>query len=1438
MYLLNLSLAQFLTIFGSVSALAVALYLFDRSRRRQVVSTLRFWVAAGQPAVATRRRRIQQPSSLILQLAGMALLTLAMAQLRWGAPALAGRDHVLILETSAWMAARSGNRTLMDLARDRARQYLRALPAQDRVMLVRADAMTTPATAFEPDRRKLEAAIAASQPGATALNLDRALAFARHIQSQEGRRAGEIAVVATGRTAQRDPETAPPPPPNLRVLSVPDAIENCGLRKVGARRSATDPGLWEIYVSARNYGTVARTVTLSLDFGPPGEAGRVAAGSRRLLLPPGGDAEASFEYRTGAAGILGVSLSPHDAFSADDRVSLDLPPLAVLSVTVYSNEPDLLRPVFSATPRVTAVYRKPEEYRDDDRGIVILDRFIPPQRPAADSIWIDPPTQGSPVPIRSTIEQAPFERWDTGNPLAAGLRAKDFKLEKASVFETAPADLRIGEVAAGPVIVARPGKPKMAVLGFHPALSGMRYELATPLLFANLLRWVSPEIFRQWEIGAGSVGTVKLQLDPDTAPADVKVVSEGGSPVPFTLHAGALNFFAGRPGGVRVLAGDREYIYSFALPQLWDGQWEPPAGARRGIPRWQPGPAGSIDLWPWLAIAGALALLAEWLLYGRFWRGSASRSRWLLKAATLAAILLALAAPPIAVYQTKVAVAVLADTSASVSADDLQRESALAGQVERARGRHWARVIPFARSTRNAVPEEYPNDAWRLRRTVGAAGRATDIESAIRDGAASLPAGMLPRLLLISDGNENLGSVVRAIWQAQQLGVPIDTIPLAGRPKPGLRLDSIAIPGQVFSGERFPIDVTLESPGPAGAARRATVEMTAEGKSIGASQVALVPGPNRLRLNASVNAVGAVALAGKISAGSLGETRFEDAVTLRRPRVLLVSRDPAESEQHLLRALQANQFEVQPARDGVPEKLDDYQLVVVNNWNMESIPPERKAALEDFVKQGGGLMWIAGERNVYVDRKGEEDPLERALPARLAPPRSPEGTAVVLVMDKSSSMEGRKIELARLAAIGVVENLRPIDSVGVLIFDNSFQWVVPIRKAEDRAYIERRISGIVADGGTQIAPAIAEAYRRILPQPAVYKHIVLLTDGISEEGDTFQLTKEALANHVTISTVGLGQDVNRAFLEKVASSADGKSYFLNDPSGLAQILLRDVEEHIGLTAVEKQFTPKIVKQAEILDGVGMENAPALRGYVRFQARPASDTILTADRDDPLLVCWQYGLGRAAVFTSDAKNRWAVDWVTWPGFDRLWANIFRDILPHASQTETAADFDRASNELVVDYRFSRNVQEAGPKGVQVPDVFVFGPNGFQAPLKVGKVAAGHYGGRIAIGQNQGLFRVRPLAESRAFPEVGFYRQEDEMLEYGNNEALLRQVAASTGGRFNPAPREVFDAGGRSIRSTMELWPGLLALALALNLAELILRKWKSVLEALRPDTMTQ
>jgi len=457
-----------------------------------------------------------------------------------------------------------------------------------------------------------------------------------------------------------------------------------------------------------------------------------------------------------------------------------------------------------------------------------------------------------------------------------------------------------------------------------------------------------------------------------------------------------------------------------------------------------------------------------------------------------------------------------------------------------------------------------------------------------------------------------------------------------------------------------------------------------------------------------------------------------------------------------------------------------------------------------------------------------EDPLSKALPALLAPPRSPEGTSVVLIIDKSSSMEGRKIELARLAAIGVIENLRPIDSVGVLIFDNSFQWAVPIRRAEDRSLIKRLIAGIMPDGGTQIAPALTESFRRIQPVKATYKHIVLLTDGISEEGDSLALSREAAEQRVTISTVGLGQDVNRAYLEKVAVLARGKSYFLTDPSGLEQILLRDVMEHTGSTAVEKPVFPVVMKKAEILEGVGIDQAPALKGYVRYIAKSSAETVLSIEKRDPLYARWQYGLGRAAVFASDAKARWAAQWVAWPGYDKFWGNVIRDLLPHSEVGEATVAYDSADGHLVAEYRLSHRVEEPA----KPPSIFAFGPEGFQRPVELHKVAERSYRGQVEIGNRHGLFRVRPVEDSRAFPEAGLYRQEEELSEFGSNELLLKQLAGFTGGRFRPAVKEVFDPGGRSQMSVMELWPMLLALALLLNVVEVLLRKRRGIWETLR------
>ena len=616
MFFLNFGLAQLVMIAGAASFLTVALYLLDRSRRRQPVSTLRFWTAARAPVQTSRRKHIQQPWSLMLQLLGILLLLLAIAQPRIGNPFGRPGYDVLVLETSAWMGANrpganrpganNGRSTLMDLARTRARQWLASIPANDRVMLVRADALATPATAFEADHARVEAAITASEPGATSLDIDEALTFARRAQAlQNGR--GEIAFVGSGRVRDRK-DGAPMSGEGLRVMLIPDAIENAGLRRISARRSPADQSQWDALIAVRNYGPKPRLIDLNVAFD------RAPAGSRRMLLAPGAEQEATVSWHSRRSGLLEAQLSPGDGFPDDDHAALAIPALPALPVVVYTVRPEILRPFLAANPRVDAQFRSPAQFQPDGKTLVILDHFAPPAQPQGNSIWIDPPPSRSPVAIAKTVTNARDLRWITTNPLGAGLRAHDAKLAAASVFRPHEGDIRVAEIDDGPVIVARPGPIKTVVIGFDPGAPAMRYQLSTPLAFANILQWIDPETFRQSDFSVQAPGTVSFPID-GAGPLQVK--RPNGVPVPFTVDHGALRFFSNDRENLLVTESDRESVYSLTLPEMWDVKWQPPATAIRTTPRPRSLAAVQPEIWPWLAVLGGACFVAEWFLFAR-----------------------------------------------------------------------------------------------------------------------------------------------------------------------------------------------------------------------------------------------------------------------------------------------------------------------------------------------------------------------------------------------------------------------------------------------------------------------------------------------------------------------------------------------------------------------------------------------------------------------------------------------------------------------------------------------------------------------------------------------------------------------------------------------------------------------------------------------------
>jgi hypothetical protein len=770
---------------------------------------------------------------------------------------------------------------------------------------------------------------------------------------------------------------------------------------------------------------------------------------------------------------------------------------------------------------------------------------------------------------------------------------------------------------------------------------------------------------------------------------------------------------------------------------------------------------------------------------------SSRRSSFAVKTLCLGALVLAVTKPALVFRSSRVAVAVLADTSASISDQGLKHESDLIHEMEAARGEHMLRVIQFALSAR--IAENTRIDSSNLARTPGSDSRATDIERAIRDGIATLPVDYVRRVVILSDGRENVGNVLRAAEEARELGIPIDTIPVADRVPSMLQLKMAATPTVVFSSARFPIDLVVRS------ARSAPAEIvvSSQGKQLDSKHVFLKQGVNRVSIATGLTSVGDVELSVDVHAGDAGELHFSQPLTLRQPRALLISRGSPVVDAHLINSLSSARFEVR-WKSTIPADFTADQFVLLNNWNLRAIPLARKASLESFVKGGGVLAVLNGQRYTFPKAGAREDPLQRTLPVTLTPIEAGRPSCFVLMLQKSSSMDGKKMQLARLAAHEVVENLRRHDMVGLLTFADTFEWTLPIQKTSDRDSIDDVIDGVSTAGGTRLEPALHEAFRRILAVDSESKHIVMLTDGRTGELGTPALAPQATAQHVTISTVALGDRVNRNDLTRMAQWTGGDLYMLNNPWELERAVLRDTFGNTGSTSFETNLISK--RRARLVTGTAPE--------------------------DPRLIRWDYGLGRAEVFTSESirESKWAAT----AKVDEFWQSAVSDLPTGVPKVEVTVEDERTNDQFVINYQFDRHL----PFPAMAAEIFVFGPHGFGAPLPIEKISDTVFRARVGCNHASGLFRVLPLSNSSAFPQIRLYTNDQELDDVGPNAPLLQSVSEVTGGRFNPELRSIFDPNGHTAVRKIQLWPALVAMAMLLLLVNWIPRKHRDRFDQVR------
>ncbi|MBI1353407.1 MAG: VWA domain-containing protein [Acidobacteria bacterium] len=613
MELLNLTLGQLLAIFVPLAAGLVALYFYDRSRRRVRVSTLRFWPKRSAPPVRRRHKKIQQPLSLLLQIAAALLLLLAIADWRWGSAATR-RHHVLILDASSAMRyqdAAGGLRMLR--ARRLAEQYLAALPSGDPVLLIRAQGTADPATPLTGDRVELQEAIEATEPGWTALDLPAALDLARSslrlaldapdmeaLRQNPG--VGEIAVVAAGRL--RQPVEGLPAFPPLRFIEVDGAVNDAGFARMAARRLPDDPERWEIQVRLTNESPAPRTLTAEFFF-----EGR-KLGERALQAPARGSSDLGFRIRTAQAGSLEARLALADDFADNNIARLDLPAADRRRMAILTERPRRFAALEGAAPGVELVVGRDAP----DAAVRLYDRTAPPTADAP-GIYVEPPPAASPIPVERTVRNVEITAWNTSHPLAAGLRESDLTLPEAQVLRLDPSDIVIAEGAEGPFAAARETADGWRIVfGFDPFSGEMANRLAGPLLFANALRWLEPGAFRTAEYRAEPPGALQLELGEATA-ENVSVQAPDGAV--WLTADGKLRLFSQSPGTVAVTTPNQHLKLSLTLPEIAEATWEPPAAVLRGVPPASAALGSALALWPWLALAALALWILDWTWFGR-----------------------------------------------------------------------------------------------------------------------------------------------------------------------------------------------------------------------------------------------------------------------------------------------------------------------------------------------------------------------------------------------------------------------------------------------------------------------------------------------------------------------------------------------------------------------------------------------------------------------------------------------------------------------------------------------------------------------------------------------------------------------------------------------------------------------------------------------------
>lgn len=810
----------------------------------------------------------------------------------------------------------------------------------------------------------------------------------------------------------------------------------------------------------------------------------------------------------------------------------------------------------------------------------------------------------------------------------------------------------------------------------------------------------------------------------------------------------------------------------------------------------------------------------------------------LLRSLALVAVVAALMQPVWLRQSKNLSVVYALDASRSVApgflADALRwTESVQAGRPEAS-----ARYVVFADRPRLLTDLEAVRNVGLVSEgAVGAGGGihqgATNIESALQESLLGFDPRRLKRLVLMSDGNQTDGDLWRAVPQLKQAGVRVYTVPARPAALGDVWIESLQVPSGLRRDE--PTRVTVRAVAQAAAA--GVVSVGAGNTLLATRSVALRAGVNDIQVPLRFDRAGSVSLFAALQVK--GDTITENNRAHRnvwvgpRARILYVEGQSGTGE-YLRGALAAQGLDVQAvgpdALPGDVAGLDRYDALVLSDIPIAQLPAATMDAVETYVRErGGGLVFAAGE-STYGEKGYAGTPIERALPIDFKAQEKRKDLALAIVLDRSYSMKGRTIELAKSATIAALDTLEEQHRFAVITFDSQPYETVPLQYVRSRKKAEDLISRIQASGQTNIYPALQLVYRALAKSGAKSKHVILLSDGDTAPADFERLVTRMLKEQITVSTVALGKGADRELMGNIAKWGKGRAYVAESAQSVPQIFLEDTQNAVRANLVEEPFRVLVKRRVQALQGLDFRDAPALKGFASTQAKPLAEVLLTSESGAPVLARTHHGLGKTVAFTSDVKNRWAADWINWKGYGKFWGQLVRETLRRELDEELLFDVRREADRALIE------INATHPDGSfhdrLQPKVRVHAPEGDNHLEELRQVAPGYYRASVPVATSTGTpYRFELLPGGGITPQWAaalgarslYYPFSDELRSLPPNTALLRAVAQETGGQYAPTPADLFADHGETGLDEQPLWRWLALAGLVFYLLDLAARR---------------